>query len=306
MRDSPRSAAAAAEPPRAVGAFSSLKWPALACVLLAVACGSSALSPLTPLPAALTATGTTTGVTLRLDLDRASLTPGQEVRATLTIENTNTKPIRWTGGGCNVPGRAMVTIPALSDFGRNWDYPFAELKKRLVTVAAPGFIALLDETAWQQRAAGGQVCTADVRVNELAPKGRLVSRFVWDGMVAGAPAPNGTVTIQGSLDMDDPVAMVGRVVGASIPLPLSGGTRTAVSAARAFDAALEDPRFATWVRARFVQRGNSEAAAYDVGGGARLDGDEWVITAYQKTAPAGEIEVRVSAIDGKVRSVVSH
>lgn len=283
----------------------SVKWPALACVLLALACGSTALSPLTPLPAALTATGTTDGVTLRLDLDRASLTPGQEVRVTLTIENTNTKPIRWTGGGCNVPGRAVVTIPALSDIGRNWDYPFAELKKRLVTVAATGRIPLLDEAAWQKRAAGGQVCTG-VGVNELAPKGRLVSRFVWDGLVAGSPAPNGTVTIRGSLDMDDPVAMVGREVGASVPLLLSGGTTTAVSAARAFDAALEDARFAAWVRSRFVQRGNSEAAAYDVVGGARLDGDEWVITALQKTAPAGEIEVRVSAVDGKVRSVVSH
>ncbi len=75
--------------------------------------------------------------------------------------------------------------------------------------------------------------------------------------------------------MDDPVAMVGRDVGASIRLPLSGGASTTVSAARAFDAALEDGRFATWVRARFVQRGNSEAAACDVNGDARLDGDEW-------------------------------
>lgn len=196
-------------------------------------------------------------------------------------------------------------LPALSDFGRNWDYPFAELKKRLVTVAAPGFLPLANESAWQKRATGGQVCTADVRVNELAPKGRLVSRFVWDGMVAGAPAPNGTVTISGSLDMDDPVAMVGRTVGASLSLPLSGGMRTTVSAARAFDAALEDARFATWIRARFVQRGNSEEAAYDVTGGARLDGDEWIITAAQKTAPAGDIEVRLSAIDGTVRSVVA-
>ena len=105
--------------------------------------------------------------------------------------------------------------------------------------------------------------------------------------------------------MDDPVAMVGRTVGASLSLPLSGGTSTTVSAARAFDAALEDARFATWVRARFAQRGNSEAAAYDVVGGARLSGDEWLITASQRTAPAGDIEVRVSAIDGTVRSVVA-
>lgn len=282
-----------------------MKWLALACVLLTLACGSRALSASTPGPVALTATGTNAGVTLRLDLDRASLMPGQELWATLTMENTNATPIRWVGGGCNVPGLATVNIPALSDFGRNWDYPFAELKKRLVTVAAPGFLPLANESAWQKRATGGQMCTADVRLNELAPKGRIVSRFVWDGMVAGAPAPNGTVTISGSLDMDDPVAMVGRTVGASLSLPLSGGTRTTISGARAFDAALEDARFATWVRARFVQRGNREAAAYEVVGGAHLVGDEWIITAAQKTAPAGDIEVRVSAIDGTVRSVIA-
>lgn len=42
-----------------------------------------------------------------------------------------------------------------------------------------------------------------------------------------------------------------------------------------------------------------------MGGGARLDGEEWVITATQKTARAGNIGVRVRALDGTVRSVVA-
>jgi hypothetical protein len=164
---------------------------------------------------------------------------------------------------------------------------------------------MLDEAAWQKRASGGQICTADIRVNELAPHGKLTSRFAWDGLIAGAPAPSGDVVITASLDMDDAKAMVGRTVAASLTLPLTGGAATKVSAPRAFDAALDDARFASWVRARFIARGNSEAAAYDVAGGVRLDGDEWVITAAQKVAPAGEIEVRVSAIDGAVRTVIT-
>ena len=273
--------------------------------MLAVACGSRGLAPGTPAPVALTATGENVGVRLRLDLDRASLTPRQEVWATITIENTTSEPIRWVGGGCNIPGRATATVLVLADNGRNWDYPLAELKKRLVTVYAQGYFPMLDEAAWQKRASGGQICTADIRVNELAPHGKMTSRFVWDGLIAGSPAPNGDVVISAGLDIDDAKAMVGRSVGTSLTLPLTGGAATRVSAPRAFDAALDDARFASWVRARFIPSGNSEPAAYNVAGGVRLDGDEWVITASQKVAPVGEIEVRVSAIDGAVRSVVA-
>jgi hypothetical protein len=90
-----------------------------------------------------------------------------------------------------------------------------------------------------------------------------------------------------------------------LTLPVVGGSALRVSAPRAFDAALDDARFADWLRARSFASGNSEAAPYNVTGGARLDGDVWVITASQKTAPAGEIEVRVGAIDGAVRSVMT-
>jgi len=276
-----------------------------AVVLLAVACGSRALAPATPGPVALSATGTNFGVTLRLDLDRASMAPGQELWATITIENTSSEPVRWVGGGCNVPGRAQATAAAMADYGRNWEYGFAEIKKRLVTVYPQGYTPLVDEETWRLRSSGGRACTADIRINELPAHAKLTSRWVWEGTIDGTPAPSGDVTISASLDMDDPKAMVGRTVGASLTLPFTGGTALKVSAARAFDAALEDARFSSWIRARYLASGNSEPGAYNVTGGARLVGDEWVISAFQKTAPAGEIEVRVSAIDGSVRSVSS-
>jgi hypothetical protein len=275
-----------------------------ALALVLVGCGSRALAGPTPGPVALSATAESFGVRLRLDVDRASLSPGQELWATVTIENTKDVPVRWVGGGCNVPGRVDARVGALADHGRDWEYGFADLKKRLVTVFPMGTIPLLDEAAWSKRASGGQACTADIRVNELRPHAKLTSRFAWDGTISGSPAPSGDVLIYASFDMEDEVAMVGRFVNASVAVQLTGGTGTKVSAARAFDVALEDQRFATWVRARFVARGNSEPAAYDVSGGVTLTGDEWLITATQKTAPAGEIEVRVSAIDGAVRSVI--
>lgn len=245
------------------------------------------------------------GVTLRLDLDRAALRVGEVVWATVTIENTSDQVIQWIGGGCNVPGHVIARIPTLAEYGRSWEYPFADLKKRLAMVASPGQVPLLDEASWAMRAQGGRMCTADVRANDLAPKGKLVARFAWDGMTLGAgPAPSGDVTIVASLDMNDLKSMTGRSVGAAVSLPLSGGAATRVSAGQAVDAAFEDPRVADWIRARLVARGNSEAAAYDVSGGVQLDGDTWVILAAQKTTPAGEIEVRVSALDGTVRSAV--
>jgi hypothetical protein len=274
--------------------------------LLLVACGSRALAPSAPSGTpAVTASGMSDGVTLRVDLDRASIKPGDVVWATVTIQNTNDRPIRWVGGGCNVPGHVYARIPALYDYGKNQtDYAFADLKKRIVTVHTNGYIALLDQESWSMRSQGGRMCTADIRINELAAKGTLTSRFAWDGMIAGAAAPNGTVDIMASLDMDDAIAMVGRSVGASATVTLSGGSATRVSAAQAFDTALEDARFTSWIRQRLVASGNSQPAAYNVSGGARLDGDTWVILASQKVAPSGEIEVRVSAIDGTVRSIV--
>lgn len=273
--------------------------------LALVACGSRALAGPTPGPVALTASAQNFGVTLRLDVDRASLAPGQELWATVTIENTKDIPVTWVDGGCNVPGRVTVRLGALSDYGRNWDYGFAELKKRLVTVYPQGEGPLPDEETWKLRASGGRACTTDIKVNKLGPHTKLTSRFAWDGLMFGGPAPNGDIAVIGSFDMEDEVAFVGRSVSASVTVQYTGGTGATVSAARAFDIALEDPRFATWVRARFVARGNSEPAAYDVVGSSRLDGDTWVITAAQKAPPAGEIEVRVSAIDGAIRSVIT-
>jgi hypothetical protein len=254
-----------------------------------------------------TAAGETDGVRLRLDLDRATIKPGQIVWATVTIENTNDHEITWVGGGCNVPGRVTAIVPTIADYGRNWtEYLFAELKKRLVIgVTSSGWVPFLDEASWAQRA-GGRACTADIRPIQMAPRAKLVTRFVWDGMLRpGDPAPSGRLDITAALDMDDRILMVGKSVSATAPLDLTGGAATRVSPARAVDAALEEGRFAAWVRSHARPDSYGQQTAYDVEGAVQADGDVWVIKAFKKpsASAASEIEVRVDARDATIRSV---
>jgi hypothetical protein len=273
-----------------------------------VSCGSRALTPAAP--SAVTATGETDGVRLRLDLDRATLRAGETVWATVTIENTNDHAISWVGGGCNVPGRVMVVVPAIADFGRNWtEYLFAELKKRLVIgVTSSGYIPFLDEASWDLRSQGGRVCTADIRAVSMAAHAKVVTRFAWDGAIRpGVFAPSGRVSVVAALDMNDERLMVGRSVSATAPLDLTAGTTTTVSPAQAVDAALDDARFAAWVRLRARADGYGQQTAYDVDGTVRLEGDVWVITAFTKPSASapGQTEVRVDARNAAVISVAT-
>jgi hypothetical protein len=279
----------------------------IAAVLLS--CGSRAAAP--GAPSAVTASGETDGVKLRLDLDRTSLRSGETVWATVTIENTNDHPISWVGGGCNVPGRVTAVIPAVADYGRNQtEYVLAELKKRLVIgVTSSGYVPFLDEASWNLRGQGGRACTADVRAVSMAAHAKVVSRFAWDGSLRpGTSAPSGPVKISASLDMNDDRLMVGKIVSATAPLDLTSGTTARVSPAQAVDAAFDEGRFAQWVRSHARSDGYGQQVAYDVEGTVVLDGDVWVIRASMKTSasPPNQIEVRVDARDATIISVNTH
>lgn len=270
-----------------------------------MSCGSRALAPQSA--GAVTAIGETDGVRLRLDLDRATFGPGEVVWATVAIENTNDHPIIWIGGGCDVPGRVTAVVPAIADYGRNWEYLLAELKKRLVIgVTSSGWVRFLDEASWDMRDRGGRLCTADIRPVTMAARAKVVTRFAWDGMLRpGAPAPSGRLDITAALDMDDRVLMVGKTVSATAPLDLTGGASTRVSPGQAVDAAFEEGRFTAWVRSHARPDSYGQQAAYDVDGTVQLDGDAWVIKAFKKASAtaASEIEIRIDARDATVRSV---
>jgi hypothetical protein len=278
----------------------------LVLAVVCVSCGSRALEP--SAPSAVTAAGETDGVKLRLDLDRTTLRVGETVWATVTIENTNDHAISWVGGGCNVPGRVMAVVPAIADYGRNWtEFLFAELKKRLVLgVTSGGYVPFADEASWALRGQGGRVCTADIRAVSMAARAKVVTRFAWDGSLRpGTPGPSGRVSVVAALDMNDERLMVGKSVSATAPLDLTAGTTTTVSPAQAVDAALDDARFAAWVRSHARADNYGQQAAYDVDGSVRMDGDVWVISAFTKstTSTAGQIEARIDARNATVISV---
>src|SRR5207253_3182047 len=66
-----------------------------------------------------------------------------------------------------------------------------------------------------------------------------------------------------------------------------------------------DGSLARWLQGRPEPTTLAGTPVGAVVGSARLDADAWVIVAAQKTGPAPhEIEVRLGADDGKVRSVI--
>lgn len=262
-------------------------------------------------PPVVTARGETDGVTLRLDLDRQSLRPGEVVWASLTIENTNDHSINWVGAACAEPGRVVVTTAATGSYGRNWpEYALAELKKRLVASAPPSHVPLLDQHQWQLRSQGLPACTQEIRSFDLAARSTLRSHFAWDGMLSGAPAPSGPVEVQAGFSMNDKQRMVGRSVSAVAIVELTGGSSVRFSPGRAVDAALEDGRLAQWITARTTPDSSGTAAAYGLDGTVRLDGAIWVITVVRRAGPARgsgieQIAVRVDSQTGAVISVAS-
>ena len=69
--------------------------------------------------------------------------------------------------------------------------------------------------------------------------------------------------------------------------------------------AYDDGRLARWLEARPAPSSLAGAPVGSIVGSARLSDDVWIIVAAQKTGPVPhEIEVRLAAVDGKVRTVV--
>jgi hypothetical protein len=102
-------------------------------------------------------------------------------------------------------------------------------------------------------------CTADLRINELAPGATLGMRAAWDGRVGGvAPAPAGPAVVKASFPFIGVADAVGKDVTDTRPISVvmdttvvgvGAGAPAALSPALAIDAALADPQFATWVQA---------------------------------------------------------
>ena len=281
--------------------------------LLAISCGPVAYSPARPLMTApaVTASAEKDGVKLRLDLDRAVITPGEVVWAQLTIENTSDRVLSSITYSCDVPGEVHARPSALADWGRDWpEYALASVKKITALSAPPERVAFVDEPTWTQRANGPVPCSGQMHNLKVQPHTTLRSFYAWDGFVVpGMSAPNGRVDIDASFYMDNERLMVGDGVALTVQIQIIGGTAITVSAARAVDVAFDEGRLANWIRKRSKTDAAGQKAAYDIESTMSLLANEWFISATRKTIagdplPGGTIEVRVDAITGKVLDVV--
>ena len=97
------------------------------------------------------------GVTLRLELDRDAIVPGDLLWATLTISNTNDHDVKWTAGGCRIPG-LVEALPLLPNAGRHWPGVLGSFKSWALKYPE-SYAYFVDETSWVH---GGGACPAAV------------------------------------------------------------------------------------------------------------------------------------------------
>ena len=271
----------------------------LAVGLVLAACGDRVDSP-TPGGTAHVARD---GIILTLALDRGDVTPGNELWATLTVENTTDREVPYTTGGCKTVGRIDVAPPQ-PDAGKSWPGVLGTFKSWALQ-HTEAYAYFVDEESWPQ----GRACPAAIWTEMLAPKTTLRSRWVWDGYLVSSPAgrqptPASRVDVVGHFfpgrTSADAAAAELRV---TVDLNVRGPADAFLAPGVAIDRAYADGRLSRWLEQRPAP--SSGPLVGDIVGGIRLEGDVWRILGAQKVQLRGdEIEVRVAARDGKVLSVI--
>ena len=246
------------------------------------------------------------GVTLRLELDRDAIVPGDLLWATLTISNTNDHDVKWTAGGCRIPG-LVEALPLLPNAGRHWPGVLGSFKSWALKYPE-SYAYFVDETSWVY---GGGACPAAQFTETLPAGGTLRSRWVWNGFTSNAasgsrPAPGGAMEIAASFYLGEPRSPTQlRVL---VPVRVTGAHDPYITAGAALDRAFDDGRLARWLEARPTPATSGTGGVGDIVGGIKLEGDIWRVLAAQKTLVpdyrSSEIEVRLDARDGRVVSVV--
>jgi hypothetical protein len=194
------------------------------------------------------------GVRMTLQLDRTPIQVLERTWALVRIENHSTETILWQGGGCDFPASIEVKLAAAvaPAPGRDWPGLAGQYKSLVGGGAFETDIAAFQPEAFVDQPSFG--CTADLRINELAVGERLEYRAAWDGLVGGAPAPGGPLSIRASFPFMGPKAAVADPFMGELQ-PIEAVLQTSIAAfdgrflspGEAVDAALSDARFFAWV-----------------------------------------------------------
>jgi hypothetical protein len=218
------------------------------------------------------------GVAVTLAVDRARVTPGGDVVATVSVRNVGPGVVTWQGGGCELQGQFSFTpatsVPA-APIGHVWDGDKNLIKQLALPDAYAVRLPAPQELAHIDVAFG---CTADLAFNELEPGEEAHATVVWvASTVAGSPAPAGDYFVAVSFpyvgrDVVDPLldldALVVKPIAARLVVTVEDGPSTP-PAGEAMDAVFADAAFTAWLKNHPSRSWDSTAIRY-------VD-DAWVV-----------------------------
>jgi hypothetical protein len=195
-------------------------------------------------------------VTLAIDHDRS--TAGLPIRARVEITNRGLGPVSWQSGGCGLFNGFTLKGPDVPQPppGRIWEGT-AHWAKWAATSSDVGFIGFLPPAVAERGKPWLFGCTADLRVEDIAAGQTASADAVWVGFASdGQPAPAGLYTLSytfpflGRIPKEqfrgDPLDDA-EPIQAALEFQIDEGQGVAVPSTLAFDAALADPRVATWI-----------------------------------------------------------
>jgi hypothetical protein len=221
--------------------------------------------------------------------------------ASVRIENTGERGIRWAGGGCGDPGGIYIDLHEVFPAGRmDWPGRLGVFKRRAVgpdpgsALQTLGYIA---EARWGTDLA----CSASLRIETLPAHESLFLRAGWDGTYEGTAVPTGPARVEAVLPVIgiegevDPMDYDSHPVAVSARTTIVGGDGGGLLApALAIDAALADPQFAAWVQA-------ADPATWINPDVARIEGG-WSVGLFRNGPDHGTLFGQVR-VDGNSRVV---
>jgi hypothetical protein len=197
-------------------------------------------------------------VEVRVTPERSTVPVGERVRYRVDVLNHSAKPARLTSGGCG-PVRAELDAPGFaagSPTAETWAFGFGTL----APFAATHDVAPRRFPSFQEWGTASVACTADLRVDEVAPGASLTRTFVWDAVV-GVPwtGSTGTVTVGASVQVIPSATGVdGEVRRGSAPVTVADDGRAHASPSTFLSAVEWNNASGPWIDSHFGTRWDVE------------------------------------------------
>lgn len=210
------------------------------------------------------------GIRLTIELrDGEAINAGSGALASVTIENTGTRVLRWLNDGCDTNAPIVATMPATWREGSLEVSPelapYREWLREEANVDAPISLRFLRSGRAPRRFSG----CADLGVpKELAPGRKVTQQFTWDGFAyprLGLP-PSGPATLTARFERWTRPGPGTEGTPIEVTLDtwvLRGRPDEYLSPAEAIDAALADDRLASWLVTRSLHHSADAIAEYD-------------------------------------------